>query len=253
MAITAKHVIADLLSRDPGVVKGKPPSYEYRIIQVMWKNGDHNYVVWTIDSIGTSPHADIGIIWLKPYDQNAVAYKLWKTVQVTLEPPAIGSKIRAFGLDSVCFDGSRWGADGKLEHLEVKCGRSTSTGIVRQHYWQYRDRGFYKFPCFEVDARFDHGMSGGLVITEDSVVCGIVCGSLPTASVSEAHVSYASMLWPMMAIPVSSYLVPNAVPGARYRLHDLSAKGIFTPIGWDRVSIKDEIDSGGTLSVRYER
>lgn len=253
MAITAKHVIDELLKQDPGIVAGKPCKYEYWIAQVKWNGDEHDYVIWTIGSIATSPHSDIAIIWLRAFDRNASQYKEWKTVPVTFDPPPIGATVRAFGLHNVRFDGSRMNSEGKFEHIEVKCDRSTSTGTVKQHYWGGRDRGMYNFPCFEVDARFEHGMSGGLVITEDSVVCGIVCGSLPATLPDEEHISYVSMLWPMMAIPVDSRLIPSGVEAARYRLQDLSAKGIFTPTGWDRVLIEDAIDAGGPLTIRYLR
>jgi hypothetical protein len=95
------------------------------------------------------------------------------------------------------------------------------------------------------------GMSGWLVINEHSEVCGIVCGSLPAGPEDEKHVSYVTMLWPMMAIPVRSGLIPGGFESARYCLRDLSARGIFTPCGWERVLIEDEIAAGGPLTLRY--
>ncbi len=253
MAITAKHVIEELLKNDPGIMVGAPCKYEYWVCQVKWDENEHDYVVWTIDSIATSPHSDIAIIWLRGLNDKAAIYKGWKTVPVTFDPPQIGATVTAFGLHNVCFDGSRSNNNGKFEHIEVKCDRSISTGTVRQHYWEGRDKGMYNFPCIEVDSRFEHGMSGGLVIDEHSQACGIVCGSLNTALAEESYVSYISMLWPMMAIPVHSHLIPGGIEAANYRLQDLSAQGIFTPTGWDRVFIKDEIGIGGSLTVRYLR
>ncbi|MFZ5555325.1 MAG: S1 family peptidase [Pseudomonadota bacterium] len=253
MAITAKHVVEELLRNDRGIVSGAPGKYEYWITQVKWDGDDHDYVVWTIDSIATSPHSDIAIIWLRGLNDVAARYKEWKGAPVTFDPPPIGTTVRAFGIHNVRFDGSRVNTEGKFEHIEVKCERSTSTGTVKQHYWAGRDRGMYNFPCLEVDARFEHGMSGGLVIDEHSQVCGIVCGSLPASSPHEDHVSYVSMLWPMMAIPVDARLVPGGVETARYRLQDLSARGIFTPAGWDRVLIHDAIDRGGPITISYLR
>lgn len=253
IAITAKHVVEELLRNDPGIVSGAPSKYEYWITQVKWGGDDHDYVVWTIDSIATSPHSDIAIIWLRGLNDVAVRYKEWKVAPVTFDPPPIGATVRALGIHNVRFDGSRVNAEGKFEHIEVKCERSISTGTVKQHYWARRDRGMYNFPCLEVDARFEHGMSGGLVIDEHSQVCGIVCGSLPASSTEEDHVSYISMLWPMMAIPVDARLVPDGVETARYRLQDLSARGIFTPVGWDRVLIHDALDTGDPIKISYLR
>lgn len=63
----------------------------------------------------------------------------------------------------------------------------------------------------------------------------------------EEDVSYVTMLWPMMAIPVDMRLVTNGQEGVRYKLQHLSAQGIFTPSGWDRVLIDDNLDSGALL------
>lgn len=251
MTITAKHVIEELLKSDPAILGGKQCKLEYWVVQVTWDRDEHNYVVWTIDSVALSPHSDIGIVWLKAFDNNAAQYKEWKTVPITFDPPPIGAEVRAFGLHNVRFDGSRVNADRKFEHIEIKCDRSISTGIVKQLHWEGRDKGMYNFPCFEVNARFEHGMSGGLVITEESHVCGIVCGSLPATCPDEENISYVSMLWPMMAIPVDKRLIPGGVEAVRYRLQHLSAQGIFTPTGWDRVLIEDWLDASGALNIRY--
>lgn len=72
-------------------------------------------------------------------------------------------------------------------------------------------------------------MSGGLVITEESQVCAIVCGSLSSSAPGEEDVFYITMLWPMMAIPVDKRLVSNGQDGVRYHLQHQSAQGIFTP------------------------
>jgi len=253
MAITAKHVFEELLRNDPGLASGEQCKYEYWVVQVIWDGNDHDYVVWTIDSAATSPHSDIAILWLRALNDRAARYKEWKLVPMTFDPPPVGAVIRGFGLHNVRFDGSRVAADGKLEHLELTFDRSISTGTIKQHYWDKRDRGMYNFPCMEVDARFDHGMSGGLVIDEQSRACGIVCGSLPANSADEEHVSYVSMFWPMMAIPVETRLVPGGVATNQYRLKDMSARGVFTPVGWDRVLIEDQLASGGALSIRYLR
>jgi hypothetical protein len=252
MAITARHVIDELLRQDPQAAQDGQPAFEYWVIQVSWRGDEHHYVVWTIDSLGLSAHSDLAIVWLKAHDENATSYRVWKTVSTTLEPPAIGTPVRAFGLHNVRFDGSAWYPDGKLRHLELKCDRSTSTGKVEQLHWEGRDRAMYPFPCFEVDARFDHGMSGGLVTTNDSVVCGIVCGSLPPAFPNESHASYVAMLWPLMAIPVASHLVPKGESGRRFVLQDLCQHGIFRAEGWDRVTIERTTDTGRGGSITYE-
>lgn len=252
MAITAKHVFEELLRNDPNIEFGTSHT-EYWVIQIKWAGDDHNYIIWTIDSIATSQHSDIAIIWLRAFDENAAQHGKWSILPITFDVPPIGSTVRAFGYHDISFDGSRINSNGKFEHIEIKSERSTSTGTIRQIYWDQRDSGLYSFPCFEVDARFDHGMSGGLVINEESQVCGIVCGSLPPGLNDGSHVSYVTMLWPMMAIPIDARLMPGASGTIRYNLKDLAEQGVFEPNGWDRVQIEDQLDMGGPITMHYIR
>ena len=41
------------------------------------------------------------------------------------------------------------------------------------------------FPCYEINARFDPGMSGGLVVDELGAVCGLVCSTLPASQITK--------------------------------------------------------------------
>ncbi len=254
MAITAKHNIEEIFKCDPDFARNKPSKANYWLVQVKWDGDDHSYVVWTIDSVGLSAHSDIAIIWLRPWERNATQHKEWKALPVTFDIPPIGATVRAFGYHDVCFDGSRFNKKKKLTHLEVSTQKSISTGTIKQIYWQMRDRGKFSFPCFEVNARFKGGMSGGFVLNEKSEVCGIVCGSgLPPNSPDEEDISYVTMLWPMMAIPVDPRLVQGSADSSSYRLKDMSTQGVFTPKGWDRVLIKDQLDIGGPLTMSYQR
>lgn len=234
LAITASHVLEELVKRDAAITAGRP-AFEYWIIQVMQDGDKHDYVVWTIDSVGTCGFSDVGIIWLRALDQNAVEYqkqRKWKGIGITFDPARVGETVTSFGIHNVRFDGSRVNSERKFEHVSVDCDRSVSTGVVTQLYWGGRDRGLYKFPCFEVNAKFEHGMSGGMVINGRSQVCGIVCGSLPPALEGERHVSYVTMLWPMLTIPVGGHLIEGGVSSQSYTLRDLSLRGKFNPRGW---------------------
>lgn len=252
LAITASHVLKEFLKRDPAIIEGRPPAFEYWIVQVIWEGDKHNLVVWTIDSVGTCGFSDIGIIWFRALGQTAVKYqkeRKWKGIGMTFDPPRVGDRVTAFGIHGVSFEGSRVNGEGKFENVAVDCHRSVSTGVVSQLFWGGRDRGLYNFPCFEVDAKFDHGMSGGLVINDRSQACGIICGSLPPAVEGERHVSYVTMLWPMLTIPVAKHLIEGGVGSQTYTLRDLSLRGTFNPSGWDRVIYTT--DTNGTPGIQF--
>lgn len=254
MAVTAKHVVEELLNQDPEIALTGTANFEYWIVQVVWRGTEFDYVVWAIQVICTAPHSDIATIWLRPYNTSADEYRQinqWKTMPITFDPPEPGETVRAFGIHSVTFNGSRVNDDGKFEHVEIQTKKSIATGVVRMHYWDKRDSALYNFPCFEVDAKFESGMSGGLVINERSQICGIVCGSLHASSEDEPHVSYVTMLWPMLAIPVPNELVSDAQEAVKYRLQDMSHRKVFNPQGWERVLIQDL--PGGESSIQYLR
>src|ERR1700742_3973974 len=84
MAVTARHVVEELFKQDPSPVHGHQTEYEYWVVQVTWENGQHRHIIWTIDSVSTSLHSDIAIIWLRALDENAVRYRAWKAVPMTL-------------------------------------------------------------------------------------------------------------------------------------------------------------------------
>ena len=253
LAVTAKHVFEEILAKDPGLAIGGA-KFEYWIVQVVWDEiTGHDYVVWTIDSAAYSPHSDIAVIWLRSWNDSAERYKAWKVVPITFELPAISSAITAFGIHDVKFDGSRVGIDGKFEHIEFKSERSISTGIVKAHFPNGRDQVLLPFPCFEVDAKFESGMSGGIVINDKSQVCGIVCSSLHATNEDEEHVSYVTLLWPIMAIPVRAGLLVEG-GGTEYqghRIKDLAIQGKFSPVGWQKVLIDDQLSKGGALTIQY--
>jgi hypothetical protein len=167
----------------------------------------------------------------------------------TLVPPDLGEKIIAVGIHSVKFDGSRVNADGKVEHIEYKDEISVSTGVVTALFLGGRDRVMYPFPCFEVDARFDAGMSGGLVLNASGHVCGVVSGSLPSGSDDERHVSYVTLLWPIMTIPISGALVVDGDPDGSYPLFKLAQDGVFRPVGWELLQIVHEHGMAPRLSL----
>lgn len=57
------------------------------------------------------------------------------------------------------------------------------------------------FPCFQTDARFDHGMSGGPVFNEAGYVCGVICSSYQVEN-DPGYISHVSLIWPAMGIQI---------------------------------------------------
>jgi hypothetical protein len=83
------------------------------------------------------------------------------------------------------------------------------------------------FPCYEVNARFDHGMSGGLVVDESGALCGLICASLPGRTPEEEAVSHVTTLWPMLRTLISADGGANYPKGVTYPMIDLALDGII--------------------------
>lgn len=252
LALTAKHVIEEFFKLDPRIYRGEKVSFNFWAIQVFWEGSEHNYVVWEVKFVSLSGHSDLAVLKLHPYCENADKYTMWKTVPCTLISPKVGDSMIGFGVHKMSFEGSRVNAEGKVEHIEMKDEASSSRGVVRAVYPQHRDLSLLPFPCFEVDAQFEAGMSGGLVINDRSEVCGIVCSSMPATEEHQTPSSYVAMLWPLMAMKINFALFRTApVSGEQYIL-ELARHGVFTPEGWERVVIEENPSgSGCKVSMRY--
>lgn len=245
LALTAKHVIEEFFKLDPCIYRDKKVSFDFWAIQVAWEGSEHKYVVWEVKFVSLSGYSDLAVLKLHPYCENAAKYTMWKTVQCTLIPPKVGDSIIGFGMHRMSFEGSRVNAEGKVEHIEMKDEASSSHGIVRAVYSQYRDLSMLSFPCFEVDAQFEPGMSGGMVINSRSKVCGIVCSSMPATEEHPTPSSYVAMLWPLMAMKIDFSLFRTApVSGEQYIL-ELARHGVFAPEGWERVLIEENPSGPG--------
>ena len=251
LVLTAKHVIEEFLKLDHAIYKGEEVSFNFWAIQIAWEGQEHNYVVWEVSFISLSAHSDLAILKLHPYDENAAKYTMWKGVPCTLIPPKVGDSIIGFGVHDITFAGSRVDAEGKVEHIELNDQASSSRGVVRAVHPIYRDLCMLPFPCFEVDAQFEGGMSGGLVINERSEICGIVCSSMPATKEHPIPSSYVAMLWPMMAMKIDFSLFATApVFGEQYVL-ELARCGVFIPEGWKQIVIEENpVGSGCKVSMQ---
>ena len=76
--------------------------------------------------------------------------------------------------------------------------RTTRGRVVAIHH-AGRDRGFCSFPCFEMSARTEPGMSGGPLFDEDGRLCGLVFGGGLSRQDGTA-IRYGTLLWPLLLL-----------------------------------------------------
>jgi trypsin-like peptidase len=227
LAITAKHVIDDAIRRFGAQHKGvnftEVRDYAIRLYQVL---SGPIYRVWNVYAAWYC-ETDIAVLHLglfKTSEPNGVID--WIVPRLRSMPPPIGQKVIAFGYRESVAEITPT-ADGY--HLELQDKPTTSFGEVKRIYPERRDSVMLPFPCYEVNARFDHGMSGGLVIDEWGSVCGLVCSSLPASAHQEA-VSHVTTLWPMLRTLISADRGAKYPRGVTYPTIDLALDGIITVV-----------------------
>jgi len=243
LLVTARHVIEEFIRRGNRKPNSPEVALTFWAIQIAWKVNEHEYNIWEVTHTFISPHSDIAILKVRAYNDTAAAYTQWKTTQVNLEMPKVGESIIGFGFHSTSFAGSRFNPEGGLEHLELNDKAFSSRGAVKAVYPVRRDSCMLPFPCFEVDARFDHGMSGGLVINSQSELFGIICCGMNT------DYSHAAMLWPMMGIVVDFDTFRTSPIEGCQPLLEFARLGFWKPRGWQKIRLTSPQD--GLPAVTY--
>ena len=94
-----------------------------------------------------------------------------------------------------------------------------------------------KFPCFETNARFDHGMSGGPVLDDQGHVCGIIGTGLSPEVEGVEHYSHASTLWPVMGTMVSFPWEDRYPRGTSFPLYEFAKAGFIDTRHLGHVSV----------------
>lgn len=231
LLVTAKHVIEEFIRRGDRKTNSPEVSLTFWAIQIEWKGDQHEYHVWEVTHSFLSPHSDIAILKVRAYNNTATKYSQWKITPINLEMPQVGETVIGFGFHSTSFAGSRFNPAGGLEHLELQDKAFSSKGVVKAVHPVRRDLCMLPFPCFEVDARFDHGMSGGLVINSQSELCGIICCGMG------ADYSHATMLWPMMGIVVDFDTFQATPVNGFQSLLEFARVGFWKPRGWQKIKL----------------
>ena len=228
LAITAKHVIDDVIRRFGARQKGanfaEVRDYAIRIYQVL---SGPVYRVWNVYSAWYC-ETDIAILHLGLFKSSDPQGTIeWNVPRFRSMPPPIGQKVIAFGYRESVPSVTPL-PDGGY-HLELQDKPTTSFGEVKRIYPERRDTVMLSFPCYEINARFDPGMSGGPVVDELGSVCGLVCSTLPASEDHEA-VSHVTTLWPMLRTFISADRGGKYPRDVTYPVIDLALDGLISVV-----------------------
>lgn len=233
LAITARHVIEGLLN-DLGNVKVdysieqdqnlEIPLISY-IIQIFNSNTAFR---WKVIKYYFSNMSDICYLKLKPmFDFDKLPVK--GILSMTLIPPKIGDRIVGFGFPNSDISVKGYEITTTLDPI-------TTVGEVIEVHSKGRDQRL-SFPVFRTNARFDGGMSGGPVFTNDGKLCGLICSNMPPLEPDQDHISYVTLLWPSMNTEVELDLKHHSFKKSSHILF-LAEHKYLQIEGWENIRIK---------------
>jgi Trypsin-like peptidase domain len=123
----------------------------------------------------------------------------------------------AFGYHSMAWD--RMGPDFSARQ-KFYCSR----GDVEEVHLPSRDSVIAPFPCFRTSARYDPGMSGGPVMSEDGLIRGVICSSYDGLTDEDGYISYVSLIGPAALLQVERLDESGVI--RKYFVGDLIGRGI---------------------------
>lgn len=214
--LSAKHVIEDFVDSF-----GHENLHLNCSIWVVHLYEDESMEIWALTNAWTGTNTDISVLRAIPHVTTNEALAEVSVVGLDLAPPSVGSRISAYGFceskgtfkvekDTICLD--LWGSP------------VTAVGEIREIHDQARDQYLLNFPCFRVNARFDGGMSGGPIFSDNALVCGVVCMGYNLVDSELEPISYGATLWPALCLPITVD-IHTGMPCERYCLLDLAHSG----------------------------
>jgi Trypsin-like peptidase domain len=236
LAITAKHVVEYAL-RKFGARQGpngiEVTGHSLRLLQVL---PGPVYNIWNVFSAWICS-TDIAILHLGLDSSSAPEQTInWRAPILRVVPPPSGQKVIAFGYRESKIDITE-GANGS-HHIEINDFGTTSAGEIGQIFTERRDSSMLTFPCFEVQARFAPGMSGGMIMDENGCLCGLVCAGVDFQDPNALPLSYAATLWPMLTTVISADRGASYPRGVNYPMIDLALDHQINAIGLENLDPK---------------
>ena len=247
LAITARHVLEAAVRgfgrprEEGGAVIAEHALRLYQVVPEPLL-----YRVWNV-SRAWACATDIALLHVQ-LDRTSGAEQnvQWRVPALRMFPPPTGQIVFAFGYREGRIEVTE-GTDG-THHIDVNDRGTTSVGTIGTIFPERRDASMLTFPCFEVNARFAPGMSGGLVLDDRGALCGLVCAGMQFEDPDHCPLSYAATLWPMLTTQISIDRGDAHPRGVEYPVIDLALDGLIHAIGLEELD--PVLFPGRTLPTR---
>ncbi len=221
LCVTAKHVFDEFRSADRST---SDMSIDSHIAAIQLVPGPE-YIIWDVVGATADPAADIALLHLgkNPGRSDPEKSQKWRCPPVNPFAPEVGERVAAFGYRmSVAM--ALKNSEGGI-HIELNDEPMASVGVVREVFKWQRDYSHLRWPCYQVSARFDGGMSGGPVFDETGCLCGIVCSNVAGSHIDNEPLSYVTTLWPLFRLILSQDRGDKYPRGIRYPAIELARGG----------------------------
>lgn len=216
--LTAAHVMQDFLHNF-----GDTEKHCNFTVWIVHLHAGPVMEIWALDRMWLPGNTDVAVLHAVPYTLETMNLKGLSCVGIDLAPPIIGSRIFGFGFHSskgkVSIDG-----DDRF-NLDIWGEPAIAIGEIRDVHPQSRDSYLLNYPCFQVNARFDGGMSGGPIFSESGNVCGIISTNVSLHAQDQECISYGATLWPIMGMPLDIDM-RTGLHCERYSFVDLAKQGV---------------------------
>ncbi|MBN1777451.1 MAG: trypsin-like peptidase domain-containing protein [Clostridiales bacterium] len=229
--LTAKHVLKDLTDKKEreGVVKNGVIDFTELNLYVLYctnivlVEGQYFGGLLPITNITYSNESDIALLTIDIPTIDDVRVPL---MQFTLSPgiPKLYQQTMAIGYSKklVTFNG-----DLSRFQRTINNSLNASKGEIVEIYGNKRDSILLKFPCFRTNARYDHGMSGGPIISVNGGVIGIITMSLSTEDSQEPYYSHGVLLPPLLVMKAKYRESADSKIKEDY-IYDMAQAGYFS-------------------------
>lgn len=193
--------------------------------------------LWHAENAYFSPHTDLVLLDIFPYSESALSYK-WRNVVINFAPLRVGQVVLGFGYRGGCIQAS----SDEQAALRWDAHPTTTQGRVVAVHHAGRERGLYNFPCFEMSARTEPGMSGGPLFDEQGRLCALVCGGGLDRDDGTA-IRYGTCLWPLLLLEGIKGRFEAETEGL-FSFYQLVKRGVIAATGLDALHIR-ELEGGG--------
>jgi Trypsin-like peptidase domain len=149
-----------------------------------------------IQAVWSNPDLDIAFLFLRlPVHRQTGEQLPLSAFAISPGIPNVGIYCVGFGYSSVRWEMTDEGI------FQVSQSYHATRGRLEEIHFPQRDQRLH-FPCFLTNARFDAGMSGGPIFSQDGQICGVICSSMNVVGLG--WTSYGSLLGPALAMALTS-------------------------------------------------